>query len=98
MVVPGTNAESWSSRKESSSTNEVPAAKPCTSTSASGVPTTTKTTTAKSSTTAVRSSPRNGTERHGCDANYQTDYLFNFHVLSSVAPVSQPLRIRGILR
>ena len=39
----------------------------------------------KSTTTAVPSRPCYGTERHGCDANYQTNYLSYFHISHSVA-------------
>jgi hypothetical protein len=45
--------ESWSTRTESCSTAEVAAAKPCTSTSASGVSATAKTTTTEPSSTAA---------------------------------------------
>src|ERR1700730_10659191 len=33
-----------------------------------------------SSTPAVGSGPQHGSERHGCDANYESTYLFYFHV------------------
>ena len=53
-------------------------------TTTAGVPATatTKTTTTKSSTSAAVPSRRcDGTERHGCDANEQINYLFYFHAL-----------------
>ena len=68
---------------------ETTTAGPCTSTSASGVPATaaTKTTTTESSSTAaVASCPCCGTQRHECDASYQTDCLSDFHTPHSIAP------------
>jgi hypothetical protein len=38
----------------------------------------------KSTTTTVSSRRCYGTNRHGCDANYQSNYLFYFHIASSV--------------
>ena len=40
----------------------------------------TATTTESSTSAAVPSRPCYGTERHGCDANEQINYLFYFHV------------------
>ena len=52
-------------------------------TTTAGVPATatTKTTTKSSTSAAVPSRPCYGTERHGCDANEQINYLFYFHAL-----------------
>jgi len=36
--------------------------------------------TAKSTTTTVSGSPCYRTDRQGCDANYQSNYLFHFHI------------------
>jgi hypothetical protein len=45
-------------------------------------PTALETAAIKSTTTAVPSRPCYGTERHGCDANYQINYLSCFHAFT----------------
>jgi hypothetical protein len=52
--------------------------------------------TAKSTTTAVPGRPCYGTQRQGCDAKYQTNYLSYFHISYSIAPCLAPLRVREI--
>jgi len=37
-------------------------------------------------TTTVSGRPRYGSDRQGCDANYQSNCLLNFHTSRSVAP------------
>jgi hypothetical protein len=62
--------------------------------------TTDVTATTKSTTTAVPSRPCYGTERHGCDANYQSNYLSYFHISTfrRALPVSDcaSARFRGV--
>src|SRR4029077_11510947 len=55
---------------------------PC-NVSATTEPSAVETATAKSAaaTTTMTSRPCDGTERHGCDANYQSNNLSNFHTL-----------------